>query len=80
MKYFILRKLIPWLLLLVSALFIASGFGITQTQTVQKLTFGLLTKPLSFSLHSHLVIPFLVLLVLHTAVVIGVRWRKSKKS
>lgn len=80
MNFSYLAKIIHWLLLLISLTLIISGFGISNYQTTEKLTFGLLTKPLSFSLHSRLAIPFLALLILHTAVVLGTRWRKLKKA
>lgn len=61
----IVKKVIPWLLLAVLALYIITGFGITQFRTVESITFGLLTKNLSFKIHNALTIPFLVLLVVH---------------
>jgi len=76
MNFRYLAKTIHWLLLLVSLALIISGFGISNYQAIEKLTFGLLTKPLSFSLHSHLAIPFLALLVLHTTVVLWARRRR----
>jgi thiosulfate reductase cytochrome b subunit len=61
----IVKKVIPWLLLAVLALYIITGFGITQFRMVESITFGLLTKNLSFKIHNALTIPFLVLLVVH---------------
>ncbi len=56
-----------WLLFIVSGLFILSGYGITEYQTVSKITFGLLGKAESFRLHSFLVWPFIILLLAHVA-------------
>jgi dolichol kinase len=61
----LIKKVIPWLLLLVMVLYVITGLGITQFRTVETLTFGLLSKNLSFRLHDNLLIPFLILLILH---------------
>jgi len=61
----LLRKVIPWLLLAVLALYIITGFGITEFRTVEAITFGLLSKNLSFRIHDALAVPFIVLLVVH---------------
>jgi hypothetical protein len=53
------------LLLLVSILFLLTGFGITQYQLVEKLTFGLLGKALSYKIHEILWAPFILLLLMH---------------
>ena len=58
-------KIIRWSLFAVIILYIVSGFGITQFRVVETITFGLLSKPLSFRIHDYLLILFLVLLVLH---------------
>jgi len=72
------KKVIPWLLLAVMALYILTGFGITQFRTVEAMTFGLLTKNLSFKMHYALTIPFAVLLVAH--IVLPYIVRKTKKT
>lgn len=46
-------------------LYVITGFGITEYQTVESLTFGLLNKASSFEIHTSLEIPFLMLLALH---------------
>jgi len=73
----IAKKVIPWLLLAVLALYILTGFGITQFRTVEAITFGVLTKNLSFKIHNDLTIPFAVLLVVH--IVLPYVVRKIKK-
>ena len=65
LKGAIIKRIIHWLLAIVSALYLVTGFGITEFRTVEALTFGLLTKPLSFVIHENLFIPFIVLLSLH---------------
>ena len=59
------RKIIKWSLLVITALFLVSGFGITHFRVVETITFGLLMKPLTFKIHEYLWIPFLILLILH---------------
>lgn len=59
------REIIHWSLLALVVLYFVTGFGITEFRTVETLTFGLLTKTLSFKLHNNLWIPFLLLLILH---------------
>jgi len=67
MKVSLLRvkQITKWLLLILTLLFVITGFGITQFQIVEKLTLGLLTKSLSFKIHTSLIIPFLILLFIH---------------
>jgi len=61
----LVKKIIPWLLLAVLALYILTGFGITQFRTVESITFGALTKNLSFKIHNNLLYPFIVFLAAH---------------
>ena len=67
MKVFIhnLKIITRWLLLVLTLIYIITGLGISYYRTIEALTFGLLTKVLSFKIHSYLLIPFLILLVLH---------------
>ena len=60
-----LLKAVHWLLLVLTVLVVVTGLGITEYQTVETLTFGLLGKALAFKLHLWLWVPFLVLLALH---------------
>jgi cytochrome b subunit of formate dehydrogenase len=60
-----IKKVISWLLLIVIMLYLITGLGITQFRTMENLTFGLLTKNLSFQIHNNLLIPLIVLLLLH---------------
>jgi thiosulfate reductase cytochrome b subunit len=61
----VLKKVIPWLLLAILALYILTGLGITEYRIIEKITFGGLTKNLSFKIHNDLAIPFIVLLAVH---------------
>lgn len=70
-----MKVAIAWTLLAVTALFLISGFGITQYRLVTPLTFGLLGKATSYQVHEWLWIPFGILLVVH--VYLGI-FRKKK--
>lgn len=58
-------KIVHWLLAALAMALVISGLGITEFRVVEAITFGMLTKPLSFQLHTILWIPFLVLLAFH---------------
>ncbi|MBN2462081.1 MAG: hypothetical protein JXB43_00600 [Dehalococcoidia bacterium] len=59
------KRVVRWLLVVVVILYIVTGFGITEYRAVEFLTFGSLSKSLSFKIHNNLIIPFIVLLGLH---------------
>jgi thiosulfate reductase cytochrome b subunit len=65
MVRFTYRKLVSWTLLVLTLLFLISGFGITEPWLVRSLTFGLFDKALSQQIHFLLWGPFLIVLVLH---------------
>jgi cytochrome b subunit of formate dehydrogenase len=62
------KRVIHWLLLIVTFVYLLSGLGITQYQIMESITFGLLSKSLSFNIHNNLITPFVVLLILHVIV------------
>jgi hypothetical protein len=59
------RRIIGWLLLVLSILLVVTGLGITEWRTVEAVTLGLLPKSLAFQLHTLLWIPFLIVLAGH---------------
>lgn len=61
----LIRKIAAYLALIILLLYIISGYGITQYQIVEKITLGILTKSLSFKIHSVLIIPLVILLGIH---------------
>jgi hypothetical protein len=63
--YVLLIKAVRWLLFAAILLYLVSGLGISHYHTVERLTFGLLTKQTAFNLHDALLEPFIALLVLH---------------
>ena len=62
-------------LFIVIILMVLSGYGITEYRAVGAVTFGVLTKPLSFRIHTALIIPLIVLLSLHIVLVF---WKKLR--
>ena len=60
-----IRKISAYLFLLVIVLYIITGFGITKYQAIEKLTFGMLSKSLSFKIHNNLIYPLVILLIVH---------------
>ena len=60
-----LEKATHRLLTVAIILYVVSGYGITEFRVVERITFGLFSKPLAFRMHSILTVPFLVLLGLH---------------
>ena len=67
------RAGVAWLLLAVTAVYLVSGFGITNQDIVGPLTGGLLGKALAFRLHDVLWMPFILLLVVHVGWNVGRR-------
>jgi len=61
----IIKTLTHVLLTIIIILFIISGFGITNYHLIETITFGGLSKPISFQLHDNLIIPLIILLILH---------------
>ena len=60
-----IRKWASYLALIVIILFIITGYGMTQYRIVEKLTFGLLQKSLAFKIHSFLIYPLIIFLLVH---------------
>ena len=73
MSWHLFKRIIRWALLAAILLYVITGYGITEFRTVERVTFGLLTKPLSFKMHDYLVYPTAALLLLHVALPIVLR-------
>ena len=65
MKKVIPVKLVHWSLLFFIVFYIISGFGISEYRIIEGITFGLLSKPLSFQIHLYLIYPLIILIFLH---------------
>ena len=65
MKKKTILRINAYLALVTILLFIITGYGITQYRTVEKITFGLLNKALSFQIHAYLIYPLILFLAIH---------------
>jgi hypothetical protein len=74
----IIKTLTHVLLTIIIIIFILSGFGISNYQIIESLTGGILSKITSYQIHSNLIIPLIVLLVVHTAFTVGKKLKKEK--
>ncbi|MDP3065660.1 MAG: hypothetical protein Q8N08_02895 [Methanobacteriaceae archaeon] len=61
------RRIVHILLILLTVLVLLSGLGIAYYRPLEALTWGLLDKTLSFKIHNYLFVPFVVVLILHSA-------------
>ena len=59
------RAAIRYVLLILTAIYLTSGLGITQYQIIEPLTLGLLTRNLASRIHDFLLVPFVILLLAH---------------
>jgi len=68
----LVRKIIHWGLLAIIIIFIITGLGVARYRII---TLGLLTKPISFQVHTYLIFPLIIFLYLH----ILLTWKRKKK-
>ena len=76
----IMKTLTHVLLTIVIIIFIITGFGISNYQIIESLTGGTLSKLTSFQIHSNLIIPLSILLILHIAFTVGKKLKKERHS
>jgi hypothetical protein len=74
----VMKTLTHVLLTVVIIIFIITGFGISNYQIIESLTGGTLSKLTSFQIHSNLIIPMIILLILHIAFTVGKKLKKEK--
>lgn len=67
-------------LTIVIILFIITGYGIVNYHIVEQLTLGLLSKPISFQIHTNLIIPLIILLTLHIYFSLRKKIKKNNKN
>ena len=60
-----IRTIIHVFVTILIILYLLTGLGITNYQLIQTITFGGLSKPTAYQLHSILLIPFIIILALH---------------
>jgi len=63
-----LNRLLVWPTLVLSVIFVVSGYGITNPGLVTELTGGVLTRAVSLKLHLVLAFPILMLLTIHVLI------------
>jgi hypothetical protein len=73
----IIKTLTHVTLTVIIIMFIITGFGISNYQIIETLTGGVLSKLTSFQIHSNLIIPLIVLLVVHIAFTVGKKLKKE---
>ncbi len=73
----LVKGVILSLLVILTVLYVVTGFGITEFRIVDTLTFGLLNKNLAFKIHNGLTIPAAIVLILHILVNIISRQREK---
>jgi thiosulfate reductase cytochrome b subunit len=71
----LIRKIVHWGLLVLIIIFIVTGLGIVRYKIIESITFGLLSKPVSYQIHTYLIFPLIIFLYLH----ILFTWKKKKK-
>jgi thiosulfate reductase cytochrome b subunit len=71
----LVRKIIHWGLLVIILIFIITGLGIARYRIIETITLGLLSKPISYQIHSYLIFPLIIFLYLH----ILITWKKRKE-
>jgi hypothetical protein len=64
------NRLLVWPTLVLIILLAISGYGITNNRLISELTGGLFTHPFSLYLHTILVLPTLILLMIHILIAI----------
>ena len=65
-----------WVFTIFIIFYIFTGFGISNYRLIEPITFGLISKPIAFQLHSILIYPFLALLFIH--ILLTLKSRKGK--
>ena len=66
-----LDNVTAWLSAAVLFLYIVSGYGLTRPESIVRLTGGIMTPGLAYTIHNSLYIPLLVVFVFHT--IMGLR-------
>ena len=61
-----LDNVAAWLSAAVLFLYVMSGYGLTRPESTVRLTAGIMSPELAYTIHNHLYIPLLVVFVFHT--------------
>jgi len=66
-RFSIVRTVVHWLVTILIVRYIFTGIGITYYNVIETVTFGWLSKLGAYQLHTFLLYPFIIVLVLHIA-------------
>ncbi len=61
-----LKKTVHLILIILVAMVIVSGLGISYYQIINTITIGFLSKDLAFRIHTLIFVPFLIVLLIHS--------------
>lgn len=69
-NYYLMKanRVVVWVLLLLTILYIATGYGLTKPSLLYSLSSGILNYQISFYLHTVLDVPLMILLLLHVII------------
>jgi cytochrome b subunit of formate dehydrogenase len=73
-------RLSAWLLLAIVVVLVISGWGITQTGVIYKLTFGLIDRRLADAIHRATNLPLAVFFLLHVLINIKLATNTCRRS
>jgi hypothetical protein len=62
------NRVLVWLTLVLSVVFLISGYGITNPELIRELTGGVFTRAISLNLHLNLAFPVSALLTIHVLI------------
>jgi hypothetical protein len=62
------NRVLVWLTLVLSVVFLISGYGITNPELIRELTGGVFTRAISLKLHLNLAFPVSALLTIHVLI------------
>jgi cytochrome b561 len=74
----LIKRIIHWTMVAYIVVYVVSGFGITNFQTMESLTLGLMGKATAMQLHNNMELPFLVLILAHVYVSLIMRKQKPE--
>lgn len=74
----IIETLAHVLLLIVIILLVITGYGVTDYHIIEAITFGTLSKALSYQVHTNLIVPLIILLALHFYFILRKKYHKDR--
>lgn len=77
MKIHLVKRIIQYVLAILSVLMVLTGLGITEPGIIGPITGGILGKMLSYRIHFFLWGPFMIILIIHVYISLTRKKRKS---